>query len=129
MFLLFYTLIVIHYIGSGSGDLSVVFQNVIPLNSTAINMTWTVVSSGDSNSTNDGVIKLAIDVCGVSSGHFIALPEQNASSINVSKWFVVTDLNPDTVYHACLGSNWTSANNRTKLLQYPCILVRTFMPG
>jgi len=129
MLLLFSVFIVLHHIGSLSGDLSVVLQSVIPLNSVAINITWMVVSSGQSNSTTDGTIKLEVDVCGISSTFITVLPTQNASSINVQKSITVSPLQPDAVYHACLGANWTSADNNSYSFEYPCVLVRTFMAG
>jgi hypothetical protein len=129
MLLLFSVFIILHHIGSLSGGLSVVLQGVIPLNSVAINITWIVVSSGQINTTTDGAIKLEIDVCGISSTYIVFLQPQNASSINVQNSFTVSDLQPDAVYHACLGANWTSADNNSYSLQYPCVLVRTFMAG
>ncbi len=129
MLLLFSVLIVLHHIGSLSGGLSVVLQGVIPLNSVAINITWIVVSSGQSNRTTDGIIKLEIDVCGISSTYIAILQLQNANSINMQKSITVSALQPDAVYHACLGANWTSANNNSYSFQYPCVLVRTFMAG
>ncbi len=129
MLLLFSVFIVLHHIFSLSGDLSVVLQGVTPLNSVAINITWMVESSGQSNSTTDGTIKLEIDVCGISSTSIVLLPTQNPSSINVQNSITVSGLQPDAVYHACLGANWTSANNNSYSFQYPCVLVRTFMAG
>jgi hypothetical protein len=88
-----------------------------------------VESSGQSNSTADGTIKLEIDVCGISSTSIVLLPTQNASSINVQNSITVSGLQPDAVYHACLGATWTSADNNSYSIQYPCVLVRTFMAG